>query len=166
MTRRAIFTALALSPLAVVFAKDKPSNGKGKGNNKGKANGAGNGNGDHDRVDDRRDRANDRRGRADDYVRYRDQDIRTVRGYYHDNWSNLPPGLAKKGQLPPGLEKQLARNGTLPPGLMKRVQAFPDDLNRRLPPPCPDCYRGVLGGRALLINSATGLVLDAFDLVN
>src|SRR5512147_2362892 len=29
----------------------------------------------------------------------------------------LPPGLAKKGSLPPGLAKQLARNGHLPPGL-------------------------------------------------
>src|SRR5262249_41113633 len=43
----------------------------------------------------------------------------------------LPPGLAKKGTLPPGLAKQLARNGHLPPGLEKR--SLPDDLIVQLP---------------------------------
>ena len=31
--------------------------------------------------------------------------------------AGLPPGLAKRDELPPGLEKQLEKNGTLPPGL-------------------------------------------------
>ncbi len=29
--------------------------------------------------------------------------------------ASLPPGLAKKDHLPPGLERQLQRNRTLPP---------------------------------------------------
>ena len=43
----------------------------------------------------------------------------------------LPPGLAKRDTLPPGLERQLQRNGKLPPGLEKR--ALPDELKRALP---------------------------------
>src|SRR6266511_445938 len=37
----------------------------------------------------------------------------------------LPPGLAKRGELPPGLQKQLQKNGTLPPGLQKKISPFP-----------------------------------------
>src|SRR5262245_20709748 len=38
---------------------------------------------------------------------------------HNSKHKGLPPGLAKKGTLPPGLAKQLARNGHLPPGLEK-----------------------------------------------
>ena len=38
----------------------------------------------------------------------------------------LPPGLAKRDHLPPGLQKHLDRRGTLPPGLAKRD--LPPDL--------------------------------------
>ncbi|MDE3165012.1 MAG: hypothetical protein KGN36_04325, partial [Acidobacteriota bacterium] len=67
-------------------------------------------------------------------VRFRTEEIRTIHDYYHPA-SGLPPGLAKRSDLPPGLEKQLRRNGTLPPGLQKKLVAFPPDLERRLPPP-------------------------------
>jgi hypothetical protein len=70
----------------------------------------------------------------------------------------LPPGLAKKGTLPPGLAKQLARNGTLPPGLAKR--ALPDDLLVQLQPR-PVGYELVLvDDRVMLIQAATNLILD------
>src|SRR5215471_5571003 len=39
-----------------------------------------------------------------------------ISGYYANPGRGLPPGLAKREALPPGLEKQLVRNGTLPPG--------------------------------------------------
>jgi hypothetical protein len=42
----------------------------------------------------------------------------------------LPPGLAKRSQLPPGLAKQLRETGQLPPGLQKRLTG---DLAARLP---------------------------------
>jgi hypothetical protein len=51
----------------------------------------------------------------------RDRDL--IGGYYQNQYSNLPPGLAKRGgNLPPGLERQLQRNGTLPPGLQKLLE--------------------------------------------
>src|SRR3972149_345043 len=31
----------------------------------------------------------------------------------------MPPGLAKRDELPPGLQMQIVKNGTLPPGLAK-----------------------------------------------
>jgi hypothetical protein len=93
---------------------------------------------------------------------YKDGDRAAVRGWYDEHRSNLPPGLAKKDQLPPGLEKQLVRRGTLPPGLQKRLQPCPEDLERRLPPPPPDCTHVLIGGHIVLLNRRTNLVVDIF----
>jgi hypothetical protein len=93
---------------------------------------------------------------------YKDGDRVAVRGWYDEHRSNLPPGLAKKDQLPPGLEKQLVRRGTLPPGLQKRLQPCPEDLERRLPPPPPDCTHVLIGGHIVLLNRRTNLVVDIF----
>jgi hypothetical protein len=78
----------------------------------------------------------------------------------------LPPGLAKRGELPPGLQKQLRRNGTLPPGLQKKISAFPPELNARLGPLPPDCGcdRIFLDGKALIIARATMAILDVISL--
>ena len=92
-------------------------------------------------------------------------------GYYHGhdkdihNWygehaNNLPPGLAKKDRLPPGLEKQLVRRGTLPPGLQKKIQPCPPELVRYLPPPPPDCANVLIGGHIVLLNRRTNVVVD------
>ena len=51
---------------------------------------------------------------------FRTEEVRAINEFYHPA-SGLPPGLAKRGDLPPGLEKQLRRNGTLPPGLQKKL---------------------------------------------
>jgi hypothetical protein len=75
-----------------------------------------------------------------------------ISGCFVDNRSNLPPGLAKRDRLPPGLERQLRRNGTLPPGLQKRVQPVPAACTARLPRLPHDWSRAVLGGRILLLD--------------
>jgi hypothetical protein len=72
----------------------------------------------------------------------------------------LPPGLAKRDDLPPGLQKQLRRNGRLPPGLEKKLMPFPAHVEARLPPCPPEVHRGFIGGVAVMYNSRTGLVLD------
>ena len=117
-----------------------------------------------DRVDDRN-RANDDRYPAND-DRYRSNDDahgrpfapeftnydrREIRGCLTYS-PNLPPGLAKRDSLPPGLDKQVERNGTLPPGLQKRTQPLPDVCNARLPRLPADWTRVVLGGRVLLLD--------------
>ena len=91
---------------------------------------------------------------------YRDRDREEARGWYNEHESNLPPGLAKKDRLPPGLEKQLVRNGTLPPGLQKWIQPCPPELVRVLPPPPPDCAHVLVAGHIVLLNRRTNSVLD------
>jgi len=93
---------------------------------------------------------------------YKGNDRDVIRGWYGEHESQLPPGLAKKDRLPPGLEKQLVRRGTLPPGLQKRLQPCPEDLERRLPPPPPDCAHVVIGGHLVLLNRKTNIIVDIF----
>jgi hypothetical protein len=69
----------------------------------------------------------------------------------------LPPGLANRQQLPPGLQKHIQRTGRLPPGLEKR--GLPNDLLGLLPRRTGQNYR-VVGNDIMLIEAATGLILD------
>ncbi len=70
----------------------------------------------------------------------------------------MPKGLAKRDSLPPGLAMQLEKNGTLPPGLAKRD--LPADLARRLPKRDDGTERVVVDSDVVLIETATGVVLD------
>lgn len=88
-----------------------------------------------------------------------DRDV--IVNYYREQPGGLPPGLAKRDGLPPGLDNQLRRNGTLPPGLAKKVAPLPRALEGRLPPCPPDTRRGIIGGIAVMYNSRTGLVIDS-----
>lgn len=70
----------------------------------------------------------------------------------------MPPGLAKKKQLPPGLQKQLEKNGTLPPGLAKRN--LPHDLQSQLPPVANGMERVIADAHVLLVDKASGVISD------
>ena len=118
---------------------------QGRGNGRGKERGHG-----HDDDGDDRDGS------------YSDHDRDEMHHWYEEHRAGLPPGLAKRDQLPPGLERQLVRRGTLPPGLQKRIQPCPPDLERRLPPPPPDCAHVVIGAHIVLLNRRTNVVLDIF----
>lgn len=98
---------------------------------------------------------------------------RIIRDYYqrhYDDWTHahgsgkgkkqkgMPPGLAKRERLPPGLEKQLARNGHLPPGLEGRD--LPPDLIRDLPPLHADYRYVIANDKVMLVRRATNLILD------
>jgi hypothetical protein len=148
MRSRRWFCACAVGMLAMAgdFAL-----GQGKGRGKG-------------HKKDRDDEDDDRNGREDRGDYYRDRDREEMRHWYAEHREGLPPGLAKRDQLPPGLEKQLVRRGTLPPGLQKRIQPCPPDLEQRLPPPPPDCAHVVIGGHIVLMNRRTNVVLDIFHL--
>lgn len=69
-----------------------------------------------------------------------------------------PPGLTRRGSLPPGLQRQLERNGRLPPGLEKK--AFPAHLTAQLPSLRQGTERVIIGNDAVLIERATNVVLD------
>ena len=98
----------------------------------------------------------------DDRYAYTDHDRDIIRGWYHEHESHLPPGLAKRDRLPPGLEKQLARRGTLPPGLRKKMLPCPVELERQLPPPPIGYAHTVISGHIVLVNRKTYAVLDVF----
>ena len=93
---------------------------------------------------------------------YQGQDRQALWGWYDQHENKLPPGLAKKDRLPPGLEKQLVRRGTLPPGLQKKIQPCPRELVQQLPPPPPDCVNVLIGGHIVLLNHKTNVVVDLF----
>jgi hypothetical protein len=107
---------------------------------------------DHDDDDDRRGYG------------FADHDRDEIRGWYASNYRHLPPGLAKKDRLPPGLERQLVVRGSFTPELQREVYPVPVDLERRLPPPPPDCDRVVVGAHIVLRNRSTNVIVDVFHL--
>lgn len=91
------------------------------------------------------------------------EERQVIREFFYGQPSGLPPGLAKRSQLPPGLQKHLKRNGKLPPGLQKRLEPFPRDLEVRLPG-IPDIWgRVILGRHVLLIDRRTQRILDIIE---
>jgi hypothetical protein len=89
-------------------------------------------------------------------------EIRIIRDWFASptNLRGLPPGLAKKESLPPGLEKQLRRNGSLPPGLEKKIQPLPRDLEVRLPRLPEGQRRVIISGTMILLDSKLNRILD------
>ena len=75
----------------------------------------------------------------------------------------LPPGLAKRDRLPPGLEKQLRRNGHLPPGLEKKMQPLPRSCEVRLPR-LPSEYTRVIVGNYVILRDIHDRILDLIEL--
>jgi hypothetical protein len=117
-----------------------------------------------DAPDDDRYRRDDRYDDPGYAQAFSDADRRIIRSCYSQDYSNLPPGLAKRGgNLPPGLERQLQRNGTLPPGLQKRVQPLPESCERRLPPVPSGWFRVVLSGRIMMLDGQYR-IMDIFAL--
>ncbi len=89
-------------------------------------------------------------------VGFSEIDISIMRDYFRHH--RLPPGLAKRSQLPPGLRKQLVRRGTLPPGLAGDL--LPYDLERRLEPLPVGYVRIRVGMDIVLLEERTGIIID------
>ena len=90
------------------------------------------------------------------------RDERAIRDWFSrsQNLAGLPPGLAKRESLPPGLQKQVMRRGTLPPGLESKLHPLPDNLARQLPR-LPDGIRRVVVDRdVLLVENRNDRILD------
>lgn len=107
-------------------------------------------------------RANTRGNNADVRFVFSSQDREVLSGWYRDHENNLPPGLAKRDRLPPGLARQLRERGTLPPGLQKKIEPLPVELERRLPPPPSGCSRVIIGGNIVLMDTKTFYVRAIF----
>ena len=96
------------------------------------------------RNDDRPDRVIDRDGH-----------VRVIRDYSR---AGLPPGLAKREQLPPGLRKQIREKGTLPPGLQQRLVPVPSDWSN-LPPIGQYERRYFAGDDLIIIDTRTNRIV-------
>ena len=83
-----------------------------------------------------------------------------VKDWFTTNRSGLPPGLAKRDRLPPGLEKQLRERGKLPPGLQKKIQPVPPELERKLRILPTGYRRVVIAGNIILMNEKTAVIYD------
>ena len=94
-------------------------------------------------------------------VVFSDHDRVLIRDYYRGYYRGLPPGLAKKGKVPPGHAMKLYRNQPVPPGLEWRH--LPDDLERRLSR-LPDGYvRVIVGADVGIMNVRTRVIMDLIE---
>lgn len=99
------------------------------------------------------------------YPFFRDAEIKLILDFFRPGSGHLPPGLAKRGSLPPGLQRQLRVTGALPPGIEKHLDPIPPELDRRLGP-LPAGYRRLMvGSVALLVQDATNLIVDLLDVI-
>jgi hypothetical protein len=139
MNRRKLLVALiGVGPLATVclLAKDQ-GNGKGKGKN------------------NKENQQGDDQGGDRDSRYFRREDYGAVQRYY-----------TGPRDLPPGLRKKYYRTGKLPPGWQKKIQPFPPELVRVLPPPPPNCERGYIDGVAVVYDRSTRIIVDSIDLIS
>ena len=91
----------------------------------------------------------------DDVVFDRDGHARVIRDYRR---TGLPPGLAKRESLPPGLRRQLQERGELPPGLQKRFVPVPTELRSRLPAMPGHYQRYFVGDDLVVVDSRTNTI--------
>lgn len=94
---------------------------------------------------------------------FSNRDRNNIQACFNDRANDLPPGLARRDTLPPGLDRQLQRDGTLPPGIERRVQELPDVCAQNLPQLPQDLDRVVYMRRVMLIDRSNR-ILDEFDL--
>lgn len=104
-----------------------------------------------DDADDQRDKQDDGRVVAVD----RDGHVRVFREYR----GSLPPGLAKREALPPGLRNQLRERGELPPGLQKRLIPVPAPWVTRLPPLPAHHTRYFAGDDFIVVDTRTNRIV-------
>ena len=92
------------------------------------------------------------------------KDRQEIERYFVRYENRLPPGLAKREELPPGLQDALVRNGELPPGLEGEIQPLPRQLEVRLTALDVSLKRGYVDGKVITWNRKTRRVVDVIEL--
>jgi len=111
-----------------------------------------------DKTEKKADKAEQKQDKKDDVkvaVVDRDGHVRVFREYR----GSLPPGLAKRESLPPGLREQLRERGELPPGLQKRLIPVPAPWVARLPPVPAHHTRYFAGDDFIVIDTRTNRII-------
>lgn len=95
-------------------------------------------------------------------VVFTDHDRRVLRDYYRIDYRALPPGLAKKGKMPPGHAMRMRQ--PLPPEASWHY--LPGNVERQLSR-LPDGYvRVVVGSSIAIMNVRTRVIFDVIDNVH
>jgi hypothetical protein len=84
------------------------------------------------------------------HVTFSTGDVQVIREYYGTRYRSLPPGLQKK----------YARTGQLPPGWQKKMEPLAPEVERRLVLLPPGYRRGIVDGRAVIIDDRTHVLVD------
>ena len=92
-------------------------------------------------------------------VAFNENDRSKIYRYYgeyknRNSLKNIPPGLAKKQSLPPGLQKHIEKKGVL------HGRYLPVQLERELSPLPHGYVRIKVGGDVVLMNEKTRVVFD------
>ncbi len=97
-------------------------------------------------------------------VVFSDSDRRIIREYYREDYRRLPPGLAKKGKVPPGHAFKMTRNRGVPTDV--RWGYLEPDIERRLSR-LPDGFvRVTIGADVGILNTRTRVVVDLLEDIN
>lgn len=83
-----------------------------------------------------------------------------LQGYFGSHPADLPPGLAKKGKVPPGWQKKLARGQPVPDDLWEMRVPLPRDILVKLPPPPPGVVLVRIADQIIKVREQTHEVLD------
>ena len=89
-----------------------------------------------------------------------DSDRSYVQDYYRHS---LPPGLAKKGKVPPGHAKRMARGMAWPPGVA--YDPLPLSLQRQLSPLPKGYARFIVGEDVVIVDMNARLIVDVVNLL-
>ena len=92
---------------------------------------------------------------------FTDRDRAVIQDYYRSYYRNLPPGLAKKGKIPPGHAYKMQRHQGLPPEV--KWQYLPSDLDSRLSRLPSGYVRVMIGDDVGLLHTRTRVVLDVIE---
>ncbi len=83
-------------------------------------------------------------------ITFSPRETQVIREYYAPRYRNLPPGLQKK----------MRRTGQLPAGWQKKLEPFPVAIERELVVLPAGYHRGVIDGRAVIVDSRTHAIVD------
>lgn len=91
-------------------------------------------------------------------ISFSTRDREHIYNYYRARAQHMPPGLAKKGKVPPGHRKRLERKGTLPPGIAYKT--LPGELERTLSRLPRGYIRIKVGTQVMILNQETDVIVD------
>lgn len=108
-------------------------------------------------------------GKSDDQGdnHFRDDDREHFKSYYAahpEERDQLPPGLAKKGKVPPGWQKKLAVGHPVPDDVWEMRAPLPPEIVVRLPAPPPGVVLVRIGDQIIRARERTHEVLDRYGI--